>query len=164
MTAYDPFDPVVAIDPYPAYGWLRDEAPLHHSAVTDTYVLSRYDDVWWALNDAALLSSDAMRGVLLGQPTGVGEERLPREAAVGNLVAIDPPGHTELRCFVNRGDTTRHAAQQVNKTRQKLNLVRDSLRTLRPHLRGALSLLLCSRWLGLARAAARLTGRGRGSQ
>ena len=44
MTAYDPFDPVVAIDPYPAYGWLRDEAPLHHSAVTDTYVLSRYDD------------------------------------------------------------------------------------------------------------------------
>ena len=28
--------------------------------------------------------------MLLGQPTGVGEERLPRESATGNLVAIDP--------------------------------------------------------------------------
>ena len=92
VTAYDPFDPVVAIDPYPTYGWLRDEAPLHHSAVTDTYVLSRYDDVWWALNDAALFSSDAMRGVLLGQPTGVGEERLPARRRAGTSSPSTRPG------------------------------------------------------------------------
>lgn len=107
MTSYDPFDSSVAADPYPTYRWLRDEAPLHHSPVTDTYVLSRYDDVLWALADTDLFSSDAMRGVLLGQPTGVGEERLPRRAATGNLVSIDPPGHTELRRIVNRGFTPR---------------------------------------------------------
>ena len=104
---YDPFDPTVVADPYPVYRWLRDEAPLHHSLVTDTFVLSRYEDVSWALADTDLFSSDAMRGVLLGQPTGVGEERRPREAATGNLVAIDPPGHTELRRIVNRGFTPR---------------------------------------------------------
>lgn len=104
---YDPFDPSVAEDPYPVYEWLREEAPLHHSPVTNTFVMSRYEDVSWALNDTGLFSSDAMRGVLLGQSTGDGEERLPREAASGNLVSIDPPGHTELRRIVNRGFTPR---------------------------------------------------------
>lgn len=104
---YDPFDADLVTDPYPTYRWLRDESPCHHSPATDTYVLSRYDDVTWALGDTDLLSSDAMRGVLLGQPTGAGAERLPREAATGNLVSIDPPGHTELRRIVNRGFTPR---------------------------------------------------------
>lgn len=105
--AYDPFDIRVQADPYPIYRWLRDEAPVHHSPATDTFVLSRYDDVAWALGDTQLFSSDAMRGVLLGQPTGVGEQHLPREEAMGNLVSIDPPGHTELRRIVNRGFTPR---------------------------------------------------------
>lgn len=108
---YDPFDASVRADPYPIYEWLRDDAPLHHSAMTDTYVLSRHEDVSWALADTDLFSSDAMRGVLMGQPTGVGEERLPREGASGNLVSIDPPGHTELRRIVSRGFTPRHITE-----------------------------------------------------
>lgn len=104
---YDPFDPAIAADPFPVYRWLRDDAPVHHSPLTDTYVLSRYDDVSWALADTDLFSSDAMRGVLLGQSTGKGDERLPRAEATGNLVSIDPPGHSELRRIVNRGFTPR---------------------------------------------------------
>jgi cytochrome P450 len=105
---YDPFDPSIPADPYPVYEWLRDEAPVHHAPATDTFVLSRHDDVAWAIGDGDLFSSDAMRGVLLGQPTGVGEERLPREQAMGALVSIDAPGHSELRQIVNRGFTPRH--------------------------------------------------------
>ncbi len=105
--SYDPFDVAVAADPYPVYRWLRDEAPVHLTEVTGSYVLSRYEDVLWALSDTDMFSSDAMRGVLMGQPTGVGEERLPREGSTGNLVAIDPPGHSELRRIVNRGFTPR---------------------------------------------------------
>jgi cytochrome P450 len=105
VMAYDPFDPSVVADPYPIYTWLRDEAPVHHAEQTDTYVLSRYDDVLEALGDTDLYSSDAMRGVLLGQPTGVGAERLPREDAMGALVSVDPPAHSELRRIVNRGFT-----------------------------------------------------------
>jgi hypothetical protein len=102
---YDPFDPAVALDPYPIYAWLRDDAPVHHATSTDTFVLSRFDDVAWALGETDLLSSDAMRGVLLGQPTGKGRERLPRAAAMGTIVAVDPPAHTEMRRIVNRGFT-----------------------------------------------------------
>ena len=108
---YDPFDSSIQDDPYPVYRWLRDDAPLHHAATTDTWVLSRHDDVAWALADTDLFSSDAMRGVLMGQPTGVGEERLPRQGASGNLVSLDPPGHTELRRIVNRGFTPRHITE-----------------------------------------------------
>ena len=68
-------------------------------------MLSRYEDVAWALGDTDLFSSDAMRGVLLGQPTGTGRERLPRAMAMGTVVAVDPPAHTELRRIVNRGFT-----------------------------------------------------------
>jgi cytochrome P450 len=104
---YDPFDPSVAADPYPIYAELRDEHPVHYAPDTDAYVLSRYDDVTWALAETDLFSSDAMRGVLLGMATGTGAERLPREAAMGNLVSIDPPGHSDLRRVVNRGFTPR---------------------------------------------------------
>jgi cytochrome P450 len=102
---YDPFDPSIVADPYPVYAWLRDSAPLHHAPATDTYVMSRYEDVAWALGDLELFSSDAMRGVLLGQPTGTGKSRLPRAAAMGTLVSVDPPAHSELRKIVNRGFT-----------------------------------------------------------
>ena len=105
---YDPFDADVPADPYPVYEWLRDQAPVHHAPLTDTYVLSRHDDVTWAIGDGDLFSSDAMRGVLLGQPTGTGEQRLPRADAMGALVSIDAPGHSELRHIVNRGFTPRH--------------------------------------------------------
>lgn len=123
MRSYDPFDPSIAADPYPAYDWLRDEVPLHHSPDTDTFVLSRHEDVVWALADTDLFSSDAMRGVLLDQPTGTGMERLPRSEATGNLVSIDPPGHTELRGIVNRGFTPR----KVNGWRPRIDELVEQL-------------------------------------
>lgn len=107
---YDPFASDIVADPYPVYAWLRDEHPVHFAPDTNAFVLSRYDDVAWALGDTDLFSSDAMRGVLMGQPTGRGEERLPRDTAGGSLVSTDPPAHTELRRVVNRGFTPRRIA------------------------------------------------------
>ena len=89
------------------YARLRDEDPVHWAEATGTYVLSRYEDVHWALGETEVFSSDAMRGVLMNQPTGTGKERLPREELVGMLVSVDPPDHTVLRRIVNRGFTPR---------------------------------------------------------
>jgi len=111
MIAYDPFDATAAADPYPLYEALRDDEPVFYAAETGTYVLSRYDDVSWALNDTDTLSSDAMRGVLLGHPTGSGTETLPRADAIGNLVSVDPPDHSVLRRIVNRGFTPKRMAE-----------------------------------------------------
>jgi cytochrome P450 len=104
---YDPFASDIVADPYPVYDWLRDEQPVYYAEPTKSFVLSRYEDVTWALGDTDLFSSDAMRGVLMGQPTGKGEERMPRDTAGGSLVSVDPPAHTELRRVVNRGFTPR---------------------------------------------------------
>ncbi|MBV9254066.1 MAG: cytochrome P450 [Actinobacteria bacterium] len=111
MIAYDPFDATAAADPYPLYDALRDDEPVFYAPETGTYVLSRYDDVSWALNDTDTLSSDAMRGVLLGHPTGSGMQTLPRADAIGNLVSVDPPDHSALRRIVNRGFTPKRMGE-----------------------------------------------------
>lgn len=126
---YDPFDPSVAADPYPVYELLRDEHPAYFAPETGAYVLSRYDDVVWALADTDLFSSDAMRGVLLGLPTGRGAERLQRADAMGLLVAIDAPGHSELRRIVNRGFTPRRVTGWHDRIEE---LVVDLLASLPP--------------------------------
>ena len=106
MIDYDPFRSG-GEQLYDVYARLRDEAPVHWAEATGTYVLSRHEDVHWALGEVELFSSDAMRGVLMNQPTGSGKERLPREDHMGTLVAVDPPDHTVLRRIVNRGFTPR---------------------------------------------------------
>jgi cytochrome P450 len=106
---YDPFV-TSGTDLYALYERLRDEAPVYWAAGTEAYVFSRYDDVASALGDSDTFSSDAMRGVLMGAPTGTGEQRLPRSDASGMLVAVDPPAHGELRRIVSRGFTPRKMA------------------------------------------------------
>lgn len=109
MLEYDPFV-TSGTDLYSLYDRLRDEAPAYWAEETGAFVLSRYDDVSAALADTDGFSSDAMRGVLMGAPTGTGEERLPRSDAIGMLVAVDPPAHSELRRIVSRGFTPRQMA------------------------------------------------------
>ena len=106
MLQYDPFV-TSGTDLYDLYEQLRDEAPVYWAEQTGTYVFSRYDDVASAIADTDAFSSDAMRGVLMGAPTGTGEQRLPRADAIGMLVAVDPPAHSELRRIVSRGFTPR---------------------------------------------------------
>ena len=126
---YDPFDAAVASDPFPIYARLRDEHPVYRSHPTDTFVLSRYDDVAAALKDTDRFSSDAMNGVLLGYPTGDGKERLPRSAARGGLVSLDPPAHSELRRIVSRGFTPRTIRDWETRIDE---LVADCVRAARP--------------------------------
>ena len=56
---FDPYSWEYALDPYPIYQWLRDEAPCYHQPNMNFYVLSRYEDVWKAHRDAATYSSKA---------------------------------------------------------------------------------------------------------
>jgi cytochrome P450 len=123
MIAYDPFDATAAADPYPLYEALRDDEPMFFAPDTQTFVLSRYDDVAWALTDTEALSSDAMRGVLLGYPTGSGTESLPRADAVGNLVSVDPPDHGVLRRIVNRGFTPKRMAEWHDRIEETVRML-----------------------------------------
>jgi beta-dihydromenaquinone-9 omega-hydroxylase len=82
-TDYDPFDPVTAADPYPAYRKLLNGSRVQFSRRRNMFVLSHYDDVRAAARHDALLSS--RDGVVRGRV------ELPI------LLNMDAPRHAELR-------------------------------------------------------------------
>jgi cytochrome P450 len=50
-------DPEVHANPYPAYRWLRENAPVYHLPGTPMWVLSRYQDIARVLHDHETFSS-----------------------------------------------------------------------------------------------------------
>ncbi|MFD5426472.1 cytochrome P450, cyclodipeptide synthase-associated [Streptomyces sp. NPDC127084] len=67
-----------ATDPYRSFGWLREQAPVHHESSIDSYFLSRHEDVTRVLTDHEAFSTEmfqvraepVMRGPVLAQMTG----------------------------------------------------------------------------------------------
>ena len=50
-------DPAFYVDPWDAYRWLRDEAPVFWDPVQRLWVISRYEDVLAVERDGSLYSS-----------------------------------------------------------------------------------------------------------
>ena len=98
MNDIDLFSPGFQEDPYPAYDWLRREAPIYKEPIFGSFVLSRYGDVYGALRDHETFSS--AQGV---SPRGQGGGGI-------TIVTSDPPRHTHLRQLVNRAFTPRTVA------------------------------------------------------
>ena len=99
---YDPRDPAVLADPFPAYERLRREDPVHWSPVLKAWVVTRYEDV---------------RTVLLSDTMSVNKldafyQALPRQDAalmreivhyLNLWVAFqDPPDHTRVRLILRK--------------------------------------------------------------
>jgi cytochrome P450 len=114
-THFDLNDPTVIADPYPHYAWLRDEAPVYHSADPDLWVLSRHDDVAVAVRDANRFCSDLSKASRFDDNPFNPTMKVPRglAAALGRIVPFrtlltsDPPEHTQLRHKVSRAFTPR---------------------------------------------------------
>ena len=81
----NPFDPVVAADPTPFYSELRDRVPVARMmALPGTHILSRYDDVRFALTHPEIFSSE-ISAVDIGQQRPL----IPLQ--------IDPPDQKKYR-------------------------------------------------------------------
>lgn len=94
MDAPDLFSEPFQEDPYPAWAWLREHAPVYREPRFGNYVLTRFADVYGALRDHEAFSS----------ASGVS----PRtEGGGGTIVTSDPPRHTHLRKLVNHAFTPR---------------------------------------------------------
>ncbi len=101
VSAYDPFDPAVLGDPYPAYAQVRATEGLTHLASLDAWLISRYEDVLGVLRQGRLYSSARGMGDLVTMAFASGSQRhVPRL-----LILEDPPVHTALRRIVARGFT-----------------------------------------------------------
>ena len=87
---FDPFSPAVDADPFPLYRRLRDEAPCFFSTDADMWILSRYADVFAALNNWKVFSS----------ASGNMMTELPDRAGA-TLGTTDPPRHDRLRALIS---------------------------------------------------------------
>lgn len=113
MAAPKLFDTEYYQNPYPAFRWLRDNAPMHEFRfpVGDVpmWIVSRYDDVRELMvdprfsTDGATWGSEAFKasGMVLGEGT-VFEK---------TLTVLDPPDHSRVRKLAMSAFTPRKVAQ-----------------------------------------------------
>ena len=99
-----------AADPYPAYAWLREHAPVHRTTLpsgVEAWLVTRYADARQALADARLSKNPGHHGRSSGR-TGIPGER--GADLMTHLLNIDPPDHTRLRRLVSKAFTPRTVA------------------------------------------------------
>ena len=103
---FNPLLPEVRADPYPLYGRLRTEDPVHEN-FPGVWILTRYADCLAVIRDPTRFSSDSRNSELvqafrasLGREPSVIEENAGR-----SMLFQDPPDHDRLRNLVNKAFT-----------------------------------------------------------
>jgi cytochrome P450 family 130 len=98
---YDPSTAQFQDDIWDIYRRLRDEQPVYQDPGGGFYALSRFDDVWRAVNDWSAFSSVVAEAQSL----------LPQ------MIYFDPPRHTAMRALVSRAFTPKRVAEVEGLTR-----------------------------------------------
>jgi cytochrome P450 len=149
MIEYDPLHPPNWQDPYPAYARLRNEAPVHYAERTDTYCVSRYEDVCRVMRDPTTFSSASAFEILIrdrANRIGVRDAfevvrflyraRLNplsfRKNPPVSIITSDPPQHDALRAIVNRGFTPRQVRGWEPRMREVVARCMQKLHSGRP--------------------------------
>ncbi|WP_427920544.1 cytochrome P450 family protein [Streptomyces sp. cg40] len=103
-----------ATNPYPAYAWLREHAPVHRTRLpsgVEAWLVTRYADAKQALADPRLSKNPAHHDepAHAKGKTGIPGER--KAELMTHLLNIDPPDHTRLRRLVSKAFTPRRVAE-----------------------------------------------------
>lgn len=132
-TGPDPQPPLFtwefAADPYPAYAWLREHAPVHRTTLpsgVDAWLVTRYADARQALADGRLSKNPAHHSE---QAHRTGRVGIPGERSADlmtHLLNIDPPDHTRLRRLVSKAFTPRRVAEFEPRVQQLTDRLIDS--------------------------------------
>ena len=109
----DVLDPRFYDDPWDAYRWLRQNAPLWWDARNELWVVSRHEDVSHISRHQELYS--AAQGVR------------PKVAAPMSIISMDDPEHTRQRRLVNKGFTPRMVRQLADHIRELSNQIIDEI-------------------------------------
>ena len=111
--ALDLLDPRFYDDPWDAYRWLRDEAPVYRDETNDLWVVSKHEDV-------SLISRNQER---YSAAHGV----RPRVAAPMSIISMDDPEHTRQRRLVNKGFTPAKVRELADHMREITNQLIDEI-------------------------------------
>jgi cytochrome P450 len=108
--SFDPTQPAVIRDPFPALHALMEHDPVHWSDRVGGWVFTRYEHVKNALRDP-MLSADRIRPFF----ARLEEPERSELAELGDNLALwsvfnDPPAHTRLRGLMNKAFTSRAVA------------------------------------------------------
>ncbi len=118
-----------ASDPYPAYAWLREHAPVHWTVLPSgvgAWLVTRYDDARQALADGRLSKNPVHHSESAHAKGKVG---IPGERSADlmtHLLNIDPPDHTRLRRLVSKAFTPRRIARFAPRVQELTDALIDA--------------------------------------
>ncbi|MEV4943035.1 cytochrome P450 family protein [Streptomyces zaomyceticus] len=118
-----------ASDPYPAYAWLREHAPVRRTTLpsgVEAWLVTRYADARQALADQRLSKNPAHHDE---SPHAKGKTGIPGERKaelMTHLLNIDPPDHTRLRRLVSKAFTPRRVAEFTPRVQELTDRLIDS--------------------------------------
>lgn len=121
--SWNPLDPGFVADPYPHYGKLRDDDPVHRTLI-GALLVTRYDDVYDVLrNPNTSVRRERHDDVpeYMKPLTERYEERTP------SILGLDPPDHTRLRKLVQRTFTPRAIGRMRDQTTSIVDGLLDDL-------------------------------------
>jgi cytochrome P450 len=115
LSRFDFFNPEVMRNPYPYFAEMREQQPIYYDKKLQAHVLSRYEDVSFALKNHALFSSTKIRiaGKLQEERSAAAEL-----GSVSNLVSTDPPLHSRMRGLVSRAFTPKQISAMEPRVRE----------------------------------------------
>jgi cytochrome P450 len=124
MDGFDSLSKEFLADPGPALAEARRSCPVFHDDVTDTWIVTRYEDVRAVLNDFETFSSRTLRTPVVPPPEFGG--RLPQHDLFASTVLfLDPPEHTRVRKLMNRTLTAKRMVDQAPTIRRIAHEVID---------------------------------------
>jgi cytochrome P450 len=94
---YDPLDPNVVADPYPALQHLREEGPVFYLPGLDHYIVTRFDDIEAILKDRETWSAANASSPLIPVCPEAQEVLNSGFKRVPTLNNADPPRHAPMR-------------------------------------------------------------------
>jgi len=108
----DLFDPAFAACPHPVFDQLRERCPVARAAILGNPVISRYEDVIWALRHPEIFSSEM-------DPKMMGNERrmIPQQ--------IDPPAQTRYRRILDPNFSQKRMSALEPEIRRSAHLLID---------------------------------------
>ena len=108
-------DPAFYIDPWEAYRWLRDEAPVFWDPIQQIWAVSRYDDIMAIEKDGARYSSFA------------GSRPHIDQRADQSMINLDDPAHKDQRGLVSRRFTPRAVRSHEDRIRRTVTEIIDAV-------------------------------------
>lgn len=101
--------------PFPTFERLQDEDPVHWLAPTQSWLVTRYEDVRSLLRDPRVIAMKSTKPVA---PSYALPEHRAKVVAINDffgrwLMMRNPPEHTHLRAVMSRGFLPRHLARMT---------------------------------------------------